>query len=67
MSEAPFSSECPHYRQERLLSGHSREELVQLLRSGAEIEAYCSSCDAAWPVSVEERADLSLALRPQRR
>jgi len=57
-----FSSECPHCHQERLLSGFAREELLQLLRSGAEIEAYCSSCDQAWPISVEERADLARAL-----
>ena len=62
MNEALFSSECPNCHQERLLSGFSREELVQLLRSGSEIEAYCSSCDEAWPVSVEERADLARAL-----
>ena len=58
-----FSSECPHCHQERLLSGFSREELLQLLRSGAEIEAYCSSCDQAWPISVEERADITRALK----
>jgi len=45
-----------------LLSGFAREELLQLLRSGAEIEAYCSSCDQAWPISVEERVDLARAL-----
>jgi hypothetical protein len=43
-------------------AGLPREELVQLLRSGAELEAYCSSCDEAWAVSVEERADLARAL-----
>jgi len=43
-------------------AGLPREELVQLLRSGAELEAYCSSCDEAWAVSVEERADLTRAL-----
>lgn len=58
-----FSSECPHCHQERLLSGFAREELLQLLRAGAEIEAYCSSCDQAWPISVEERADLARALK----
>ena len=58
-----FSSECPHCQQERLLSGFSREELLQLLRSGAEIEAYCSNCDQAWPISVEERADITRALK----
>jgi len=46
-----------------LLSGFAREELLQLLRSGAEIEAYCSSCDQAWPIFVEERADIAHALK----
>ena len=64
MRDSPvFSSECPHCHQERLLSGFAREELLQLLRSGAEIEAYCSSCDQAWPISVEERADIAHALK----
>jgi hypothetical protein len=36
--------------------------LVQLLRSVAEIEAYCMSCDRPWLISVEERADLARAL-----
>jgi redox-regulated HSP33 family molecular chaperone len=58
-----FSAECPHCHQERLLSGFAREELLQLLRAGAEIEAYCSSCDQAWPLSGEERADLARALK----
>ena len=58
-----FSSECPNCHQERLLSGYSTDELKQLLRAGAEIEAYCSSCDEHWPVSVEERADIARGLR----
>jgi redox-regulated HSP33 family molecular chaperone len=58
----PFSCECPHCNQERLQTGYSPEELVQLLRSGAEIEAYCMSCDRQWLISVEERADLAHAL-----
>ena len=47
--------------------GYSREELVQLLASGADIEAYCSSCDEYWPISTEERADLEHVLSPKRR
>jgi transcription elongation factor Elf1 len=58
----PFSSECPHCGHERMQGGLPREELVQLLRSGAQLEAYCASCDEAWSVSVEERADLARAL-----
>jgi hypothetical protein len=58
----PFSSECPNCGRERLQAGLPRDELIQLLRSGAELEAYCASCDEAWAVSVEERADLARAL-----
>jgi redox-regulated HSP33 family molecular chaperone len=59
---AHFSSECPTCKHERLLTGYTREELVEMLRTGADIEAYCSSCDEYWPVSTEERADLARAL-----
>jgi len=41
---------------------YSREELIQLLQAGADLEAYCSNCDETWPVSVEERADIARAL-----
>jgi redox-regulated HSP33 family molecular chaperone len=58
----PFSCECPHCNQERVQTAHTPEELAQLLRSGAEIEAYCMSCDRQWLISVEERADLARAL-----
>jgi len=58
----PFAAECPHCNQERLQTAYTSEELVQLLRSGAEIEAYCMSCDRPWLISVEERADLAHAL-----
>jgi redox-regulated HSP33 family molecular chaperone len=61
-TSAPFSSECPNCRNDRLLSGYSPEELGQLLAAGAEIEAYCASCDERWPISVEERADIARAL-----
>ena len=63
MSNAiPFSSECPKCNQERVQTAYCRDELLQLLSSGAEIEAYCMSCDREWPISVEERADLAQAL-----
>ena len=58
----PFTSECPNCGQERLQPSYSRDELVQLLRSGAEVEAHCSSCDEYWPISTEERADLDRTL-----
>ena len=43
--------------------GYARDELVQLLRAGADLEAHCGNCDENWSVSVEERADLARALR----
>jgi hypothetical protein len=62
-----FSSECPNCGQERLQTGLPREEVVQLLRAGAELEAYCASCDETWSVSVEERADLARALERKKK
>jgi hypothetical protein len=58
----PFSTECPKCGHDRVLTGYDQDELVELLRSGAEIEGYCSSCDAHWSISIEERADLARAL-----
>ncbi len=58
-----FPAECPHCHQERIQPGFDAEELRALLGSGSEIEAYCSSCDESWPISIEERADLERLLR----
>jgi redox-regulated HSP33 family molecular chaperone len=63
MSDPPlFSSECPRCRHERPLTGYARDELLELLESGGEIEGYCGNCDERWPISTEERADLLRAL-----
>jgi len=63
MSPSPqFSSECPKCGHERLLTGYAREELVELLSAGAEIEGYCISCDERWSIPTDERADLARAL-----
>jgi hypothetical protein len=59
---APFSSECPTCGHDRVQTGYARDELVQLIEDGAEIEAYCISCDQYWSISTEERADLARAL-----
>jgi hypothetical protein len=59
---APFSSECPKCGNDRVQPGYSREELIELLREGSEIEAYCVGCDEHWQISTEERADLVRAL-----
>ena len=62
MGVLQFTAECPKCLCERLQTGYAREELIQLLQAGADIEAYCSSCDETWTVSVEERADLASGL-----
>ena len=59
---APFSAECPKCGHERPQTGYVPEELQLLLTSGAEIEAYCANCDVYWPLSTEERVDLTRAL-----
>jgi redox-regulated HSP33 family molecular chaperone len=40
----------------------SADELREMLKSGAGIEAYCISCDEHWLVSTEERADIARGL-----
>lgn len=65
--QTPFSSECPKCGRDRVLTGCPADELSALLESGAEIEAYCISCDEHWSISTEERADLAVALsRPRK-
>jgi hypothetical protein len=59
---SPISSECPSCGHERVQPGYTRDELAELLRTGAEIEAYCISCDEHWNLSTDERADIARAL-----
>jgi redox-regulated HSP33 family molecular chaperone len=59
--KAPISSECPNCHQERAVT-YSREELLELLQEGADIEASCTSCDESWAISTDERADIARAL-----
>jgi len=59
---SPFPSECPKCSQVRLQTGYTRGELILLLKNGADIEGYCSSCDEYWPLSTEDRADLARTL-----
>jgi hypothetical protein len=58
---APFSSECPKCGHERVRTALTAEELRELLAIGADIEAYCISCDARWLVR-EVRADIARGL-----
>lgn len=57
-----FSSQCPKCKHERVLDGYARDALIELLRAGADIEAYCINCDESWCISTEERLDLAQAL-----
>ncbi len=61
---APFFAECPHCRTDRVQPGYPRDELRQLLDTGAEIMAYCTNCDERWAVSTEERVDIARGLAP---
>ena len=62
MKGAPISSECPKCGQERVQDGYQKDELVQMLRTGAAIQAYCSTCDHDWEMPPDERADVARAL-----
>ena len=62
METVPFYAECPNCGSERVQPGIPRDELLQLLDSGAEIPAYCGNCDEHWTVSTEERVDIARSL-----
>ena len=57
-----FFAECPNCGADRVQPGYPRDELQQLLDAGAEIMAYCTSCDEHWAVSTEERVDIARGL-----
>jgi redox-regulated HSP33 family molecular chaperone len=59
---APFSSECPKCGHQRVQTALTADELREMLAAGADIEAYCISCDTRWLVSTEERADIARGL-----
>lgn len=45
-----------------MMAGLTNEEFEQLLDAGADIEAYCVSCDEHCVVSTEQRADVAPGL-----
>jgi hypothetical protein len=57
----PIYSECPNCHQDRIVT-YTGDELIELLREGAEIEARCTSCDEHWAISTEERADIARSI-----
>jgi hypothetical protein len=62
MQNVIILSECPKCGEHRLQHGHDPDELIQQLRTGAAIQAYCMACDERWDISTVERADLARAL-----
>jgi hypothetical protein len=62
MQSVAISSECPKCGEDRMQHGHDQDELVQQLRTGAAIQAYCMACDEHWQMSTAERAAIALAL-----
>jgi hypothetical protein len=61
----PVLSACPNCRQERVQC-YERGEVVEQLRTGASIKAYCEQCGEEWDLSTEERAELSSQMTAQR-
>ena len=51
--DVPVASECPGCGQQRV-AHYTRQELLELLRMGRAIEAWCVSCDKSWPPSAKE-------------
>lgn len=61
MAKELISSECPNCHQDRPVV-YSRDELAELLRTGADIEVWCTGCDEHWVLSTEDRADIARVL-----
>jgi hypothetical protein len=57
-----FSATCPQCGREQLQGSVTVADLMRLLYGGDPIEAYCSSCDALWTVSVQKRVELGDAV-----
>ena len=62
MQAVAILSACPKCGEDRIQHGHDEDELIQQLRTGAAIEAYCMACDEHWNISTVERADITRAL-----
>jgi hypothetical protein len=59
-----FFSKCPKCGSARLQSGYTRGALVQVLETGDPIDAYCVTCDAHWPIAVQERYLVARGIAP---
>jgi len=59
MSQAiVFVSTCPSCNSEQLQDAFTVAALARLLEGGHPIEAYCTICEAFWPVSLQKRVEL---------
>jgi hypothetical protein len=57
-----FFSTCPVCGQQQLQVAYRRGALVNLLKTGNVIDAYCLACDVVWPVSAQERTSVVAAI-----
>ena len=62
MQGVAILSECPKCGEDRIQHGHDEEELIEQLRTGAAIQAYCMACNERWEISTVERAEIARAL-----
>jgi len=58
----PFMSLCPTCQDVRVQRGYTRRSLIRLLVGNHPIGAYCVICDHFWPISANERAELTRQL-----
>ena len=58
----PFMSRCPECGDRRLQEGYTHRMLRRFLNTGLSIEAYCSECNALWPISGLERDGIIIGL-----
>ena len=58
----PFMSRCPKCGDRRLQEGYTHRTLRRILNTGLSIEAYCSECNALWPISGLERDGIIIGL-----
>jgi len=62
-----FISSCPVCGHEQLQPYYTRRVLSRLLVTGSMVDAYCGACDVVWPISAEEKVELTAALTVRRR
>jgi hypothetical protein len=58
----PFFATCPVCGQLQVQRAYTRRALVSLLENGRIVDAYCVSCDVVWPVSAQERNQMTTAI-----